>query len=286
VTAARFVDANGIRLHYLEHGRNGPTLVLTHGLSANAHFFDVVTPLLAPMRVLSVDLRGRGLSDKPDSGYSMADHAADVIGILDALGLDRVLLGGHSFGGLLTLYVAATAPERVERAVVLDVPAEVDTRVLDQIGPSLARLDQSFESTRAYLAFIRSLPYFAEDTWDEGLAAWYEAELEEAPQGGLRAHCRPEHIRQCVEATLTEDWGAIATRVGCPTLLVRTSDSFGPPGSPPIMSAEGAQRTLARLSRGELVDVPGNHITFAFGARAPVVAAAIFGFADRDRVAS
>ncbi len=288
MSTSRFVEANGIRIHYLEHDGDGPTLVLTHGLSANAHFFDVLARSLAPaVRVLSFDLRGRGLSDKPAAGYSMADHARDLSGALDALGLDRVVLGGHSFGGLLTLYAAAAAPGRVERALVLDVPDEVDRSVLDQIGPSLARLDQTYPSSAAYLEFARSMPYFADGTWDDDIAAWYETELESAGEGAVRSHVRSEHVRQCVEGVFEPDWGAVAERIECRTLLLRTRDPFGPPNSPPIMSAEGAERMLARLRHGELAEVPGNHITFAFGDRAPVAAETMLGFvgaAGRDRV--
>ena len=289
MSTGRFVTANGVRLHYLEHEGEGPTLVITHGLSANAHFFDVLARALTPgVGVLSFDLRGRGQSDKPTSGYSMADHARDLIGALDALGLDRVLLGGHSYGGLLTLYTAATAPERVERALVLDVPAEVDASVLEQIGPSLARLDQTYPSPAAYLEFARSMPYFHDGSWDDDIAAWYETELEDVGDGSVRSHVRSEHIGQCVEGTFEPDWAEVAGRVECPTLLLRARDPFGPPGSPPIMSAEGAERTLARLRHGRLAEVPGNHITFAFGDRAPVAARemlAFIGAGGRDRVA-
>ena len=103
----RFIETNGIRLHYLEHGGDGPTLILTHGLTANAHSFDglIGAGLATGIRVLSVDLRGRGESDKPESGYTMADHAADMLGMFDTLDIDSVILGGHSFGGLLTYYL-------------------------------------------------------------------------------------------------------------------------------------------------------------------------------------
>ncbi|HXH96973.1 MAG TPA: alpha/beta hydrolase [Gaiellaceae bacterium] len=284
---SRFIEANGVRLHYLDHDGEGPVLVLTHGLTANAHFFDeLVHAGLAPaLRVLSFDLRGRGLSEKPERGYSLEDHAADLLGALDVLGIERVALGGHSFGGLLTLYVAAFAPESVERALVLDAPAEVDATVLEQIGPSLARLDRTYPSRGAYLEFVRGLPYFANDGWNDSLAAFYDAELEELPEGTVRSGCRPEHIRQTVEGMLEHDWPAIAARVECPTLLLRTTDPFGPPGSAPIMSQDGARRTLARLRRGRLVEVPGNHITFAFGAHAPRVVDELRSFV-RDRVAS
>lgn len=258
-----------MRLNCVEHPGDGPTVVLLPGLSASARFFDVLAPLLAPARVLAYDLRGRGGSPKPETGYSIAEHAADVLELLPD---EPVVLGGHSFGGLVTMYVAAHAPERVERALVLDVPAEVDETVLPQIRPSLARLDHVFDSPDDYVEFMRALPYFDERTFDDGVEAWCRAEIEPAPGGGWRAHCRAAHIEQCVEATFVENWAAIAERIECPTLLLRSVEPYGPPGSPPIMQAEGAERTVARLRDGELVEVAGNHITFAFGSHASATA--------------
>ena len=82
----RFIRTNGIQLHYLEHPGDGPSTVLLPGLTANAHAFDgLVQAGLSPrFHTLALDLRGRGLSDAPEYGYTMADHAADVLGLLDA----------------------------------------------------------------------------------------------------------------------------------------------------------------------------------------------------------
>jgi pimeloyl-ACP methyl ester carboxylesterase len=282
MSTSRFVEANGIRLHYLDHGGDGPTLVLTHGLSATAHWADglVAAGLVPACRVLSFDLRGRGLSDRPETGYTMDDHAADLVGALDALELDRVLLGGHSFGGLLTMYVAATAPARVERALVLDVPAEADPAVLEQIRPSLSRHDHVFPSRAAHLDFVRSLPFLGEGDWTDDLAAYYASEVEELADGSVRSHCRPDHILQAAEGTYAPDWADVATRVECPTLLVRSVDPFGAPGAGPIMTAEGAARMLARLRDGRLLEAAGNHVTFVFGDRARALVPELVAFLD------
>ncbi|HEX8185076.1 MAG TPA: alpha/beta hydrolase, partial [Blastocatellia bacterium] len=82
-----FADVNDIQLHYIDYAGSEPVLVLLPGLTANAHAFDglIQAGLNARFRVLAVDLRGRGLSDKPAVGYSMAQHAADVIALLDHL---------------------------------------------------------------------------------------------------------------------------------------------------------------------------------------------------------
>ena len=118
----------------------GPTLVLAPGLTANAHSFDGLmrAGLGDVAHVLALDMRGRGESDAPATGYAMEDHARDVLGLLDALELERVVMGGHSFGGLLTYWLAANHPERVERCVVIDAPAG-DRPGDGRAGPALAR---------------------------------------------------------------------------------------------------------------------------------------------------
>jgi pimeloyl-ACP methyl ester carboxylesterase len=94
----RYIATNGIRLHCLDHPGEGPTLLLMPGLTANAHSFDgLITAGLSPaLRVLALDLRGRGLSDKPLTGYTMADHAADIIGLLENTFLSLWILTSDS----------------------------------------------------------------------------------------------------------------------------------------------------------------------------------------------
>lgn len=278
MSVGRTVETNGIELHYLDYGGGGPTLVLTHGLTANAHSFNRIAARLGPaVRLIAVDLRGRGRSDAPDAGYTMADHAADVMGLLDAERLDRVAIGGHSFGGLLTYYLAANHPERVERCVVLDAPAEVDPTILKQIQPSLDRLDVVMPSWDDYLALVQAMPYY-DGWWDPAIEAFYRADVVENVDGTVRARCRPGHIAAAVAGTLAVDWPSTVARIEQPTLLLRASDPFGPPGYPPILSEDLARRTLALLPDGRLVSFPGNHITFLFGDPGRAVAEAITSF--------
>lgn len=274
-----FVETNGIRLHYLEHPGDGPTMLLSHGLTANAHFFDglVAAGLSPALRVLAVDLRGRGDSDKPDSGYSIAQHAEDLLGLMDVLNLDRVVLGGHSFGGLVTYYLAANYPERVSKCVLLDAPAEVEESILEQIRPGLARLERTFPSWAEYLSMVKQMPYF-QDWWDPALEDFYRSDLRELPGGGVRSKINPAHIEECVVGVLTVDFLELAGRVRQPTLLLRAPDPFGPPGYPAILPEEQARRTIEALPNGTLVEIPGNHITYVFGQSAGLVADAITTF--------
>ncbi len=266
MSPARFVRANRLRLRYVESGSGERTLVLVPGLTANVHSFDglLAAGLDRGLRVLAFDARGRGLSDKPDAGYTMADHAADLLGVFDALGLERVCLGGHSFGGLLAYYMAANHPERIERTVILDAPAEVDPAILDQIAPSLARLERTFASWREYDELIRSFPYWDVFQWNDQIQAYYRADAEELSDGTVRARCRPGHIRAVIEGELEVDWPTVLARVACPALLIRATEPFGPPGFGPILTAESARHSMALMRDARLVEVGGNHITMLF----------------------
>jgi 3-oxoadipate enol-lactonase len=119
----RSIDVGGIRLAYQVSGPLGaPPLVLLHALGEGATDWDAVAPVFArSRRVHALDLRGHGRSDWPGE-YSLELMRDDVLGFLDALGLDRVDLVGHSMGGIVAYLFAEDHPQRVDRLVLEDVP--------------------------------------------------------------------------------------------------------------------------------------------------------------------
>jgi pimeloyl-ACP methyl ester carboxylesterase len=110
-----YVEAGGIRIHYAEAGDPaGEPLVLLHGWPQHHYMWRRVIPLLADrFRIIAPDLRGFGWSDAPDASYAKTEFRDDTIALLDALGLDRVRLAGHDWGGWTSFLVAIAAPERV-----------------------------------------------------------------------------------------------------------------------------------------------------------------------------
>lgn len=112
---------NGVRLAYVEQGsRDGAAIVMLHGYSDTHRSFDLLRPLLPrAWRSIAVTQRGHGLSDKPESGYAVEDFAADVPALLDALGIRRAVLVGHSMGAEVALQTAADYPERVAGLVLM-----------------------------------------------------------------------------------------------------------------------------------------------------------------------
>src|SRR5918992_593006 len=97
-----------------------PALCL-HGITAQHRAFNAAARYLASSRSLvGIDLRGRGDSEKPESGYGLEAHAADVIRVLDHLELQNAVLSGHSMGGFVALKTALSQPDRVRALILLD----------------------------------------------------------------------------------------------------------------------------------------------------------------------
>lgn len=280
-----FINLPAIRLHYLDSGSTEATrstLLLLHGLTANARMFEPLAGFLAPhYRLIALDLRGRGLSDKPSTGYSMAEHAADVIGLMDALGLESCIVGGHSFGGLLTIFLAAEYGKRVERALLLDAAGKLHPEVRRLIQPSLDRLGKVFPSLDDYLSAMRSMAYLC-GTWDDAYEAYFRAEALVHEDGTVTARPQAANMAEAVNNALGEDWYSRLTKVQAPALLLRAPEGYGTPSAPPVLLEADARETASALAYCRYEEVPGNHSTMMFQPAVQSVAGALRRFIDSE----
>jgi pimeloyl-ACP methyl ester carboxylesterase len=144
---SRFVDAAGVRLHYIEAGSTSsePPIVLVHGLGSTVTKWRDALPMMAARRrTLAVDLPGFGRSDAPRANYTFGYLAGGVRAFLDAMEIDRCLLVGNSLGGVTGMWLAASWPERVAGLVLVDpalpLPAGVRPDVATSIRWLLASL--------------------------------------------------------------------------------------------------------------------------------------------------
>jgi pimeloyl-ACP methyl ester carboxylesterase len=116
-----FLLVKGVKLHYLDWGGNGRTLLFLHGLGHSAHIFDDLAPkFVNDFRVLALTWRGHGKSDKPKTGYDVDTLTEDVRQFLDMMKVERVTLVGHSMAGEELTRFAGLYPERVQALVYLD----------------------------------------------------------------------------------------------------------------------------------------------------------------------
>ena len=122
---SHLIEINGIRVNYLDWGGQNEPLLFLAGMGNNAHCFDDIAPRLTNhFHVLAMTRRGFGLSDKPESGYDIASRMLDVLALLDALGIKRVILAGHSIAGDELTALAAGHPDRVNKLIYLDAAVD------------------------------------------------------------------------------------------------------------------------------------------------------------------
>jgi len=138
--AVRLQD--GVCLHYAECGKaEGQPVVFLHGWPDSWFSFSrVLSELPADIRALAIDQRGFGESDRPHCGYAIRDLANDVVALLDALGIERATLVGHSFGSFVARQVAIAHPERVDALVLIGTGYTASNPVTRDVQNSLRDL--------------------------------------------------------------------------------------------------------------------------------------------------
>lgn len=278
---ARTINVGEVDLFYLDTGGEAPPVLMLHGLSANAHSFGGIIGASdgEALRFIAPDLRGRARSGKPATGYELGDHARDVIALLDALNIEQVTLVGHSFGGYLATYIAATFPNRVSRLVILDAAISGHPRIGVLLKPSLDRLTHVADSAEQYLAEIKAAPYL-NGMWDDTIEAYFRAELVENRDGSAQSATSAAAIAQSSYGIAIEPLLHHVQQTKQPTLLYNAIDAFGPPGTPPLFDAVVARATARAFPNARYEVVPGNHITLLFGAGAAVIRNGIEAFAS------
>ena len=138
-----------VALHYRTWGtQDAPPLVLLHGLASTSRIWDLTAPILADhYYALAYDQRGHALSAKPDDGYDLPTMLADLLGFLDALGIDKPILAGHSWGANLALAFAASYSDRCAGLSLIDGGLsdfqDIPGTTLDTIKRDLAPTDLS-----------------------------------------------------------------------------------------------------------------------------------------------
>ncbi|MFO7584218.1 MAG: alpha/beta hydrolase [Anaerolineales bacterium] len=156
---SKFVEINGLSVHYKEQGVGEPVFILLHGFGASTYSWrEIMQPFSELGRVIAYDRPAFGLTARPmpgewvgDNPYSPEAQAAIVIGLMDTLGIEKAFLVGNSAGGTVSVYTALTYPQRVAGLILVDAaiytgggsPAWarplLGTPQMRHLGPLLAR---------------------------------------------------------------------------------------------------------------------------------------------------
>ncbi|MDI6761419.1 MAG: alpha/beta hydrolase [Thermodesulfobacteriota bacterium] len=241
-------------------------ILCIHGLTANFRFWDCLASALSPQhRVIAMDLRGRGLSDKPNTGYSIERHCKDILALMNDQGLERPVLMGHSLGAFISLVFAAQHPQRVDRLILVDGGGKLSktqmAKVFTGIKPSLDRLGQVFPTFDAYVSLMKQAPFL--QPWNSYMEAYFRYEVEEV-EGGVRSRVHPEHIEEEATNLKKEDSTQFYSKVTCPTLILRATRGMLAEDDL-VLPEDVANRMVKDIPHAELVELEGvNHYTILF----------------------
>jgi len=257
---------DGIEIQLAVWEGKGKTLLCVHGLTANCRCWDVIAPAISPThRVITLDLRGRGLSDKPETGYSEAHHLSDLRGIMDDLELEKAYLMGHSLGGYIAMGFAAENPDRVEGLILMDAGGELSPshwdRVTAAIKPSIDRLEMTFPSTDQFLNLMKPVPFL--NPWSPAIENYLVYDIKPVAEG-VRSRIRPEHIREEISNKRQTGAAPYYSRLTCPVLILRATDGILTPDD--VLLPEAAVAKMEReIADARCVDIDGtNHYSILF----------------------
>lgn len=241
------IQANGLRLHYLDWGGAGPPIVLLHGLRDQAHEWDPIAPALTPIgRVLALDQRGHGESEAPASGYALDDFAADLSAFCAALALDRPVVIGHSLGGRVAYHFAAAWPDRLRALVLVDIGADAAPATIPALVAQLTANSGPFASPDDALRALlggRLMP-------NAGTAHYLRHNLRRDAAGRWVWKYDLDGAIAALRAGRGRDYWDVIGRVRVPTLLVRG-------GRSDVLGAEEAARLRDSIPGATLVEMPG-----------------------------
>lgn len=258
------IESNGLSIHYTrtgssetgssetgsnQTGGDKPPLVLCHGFSDDGLCWTPVAEILATdYDVIMIDARGHGRSDGPEEGYGSLEHAADVAGVIQGLGLEKPPILGHSMGAATAMALAGTYPD-LPGAILLEdppswwaVPPAQETQTT--AAPTSRR--QRFggwviDLKRKTIDEIIAMGRKQSPTWPEAeLAPWAESKLRLSFNVLLSEQSEPV------------DWPAVVSQITCPALLI-TAD----PGLGALVTAEQAAAIQALLPNLQIENIPG-----------------------------
>jgi N-formylmaleamate deformylase len=235
--ASRYATRDGVRLHALEYG-DGPPLVIVPGITSPAITWEWLAEDLArDRRVLVLDVRGRGLSDRPASGFTLPEYAADVVAAIDEAGYERPAVLGHSMGARIAAAFGVLHPDRAGPLVLVDPPLTGPGR--GEYPTSLQAFMDQLEKARGGATVDDIREYFP--SWsDEQL----QLRLEALPT------CDENAVRETWKNFHDEDVFEYLRRLEPPVLFM-----FG--GESPVIPEHAVPEVEQTNSRLEIVRIPG-----------------------------
>ena len=262
----KMTRGDGVALGVTVWEGKGKEILCIHGLSANGRCWDIISSSLSMnLRVIAVDLRGRGRSDKPAAGYSIDVHVSDLCALMNDMKLSRPIVMGHSLGAYIALVLAARHPDLVDSIILVDGGGMLNQVQTEQfqnaIKPALDRLTQVFPSFEDYIAPMKMAPFF--QPWTQTLENYFRNDVKEVA-GGIASLVAAETIIEEALNLQQTDFHEFYPLVKCDTLILRATNGILGPADL-LLPDYSVEEMLRSLSSVRCIDIPGaNHYSIVF----------------------
>ncbi|EMJ87931.1 putative lysophospholipase [Leptospira meyeri serovar Semaranga str. Veldrot Semarang 173] len=284
-----FITTNGVKIRVGIWPGKKQSIICLHGLSGNLYSMKPLAERLNRLgyRVLSYDLRGRGKSDKPKSGYGFQNHIKDLRGIISHYKIKNPVFFAHSFGCMIAIRYAIAYPEIVKAMILMDgggllsLPKRI--QVLKVLKQSFERLDVTFSTVSEYLKLIRNSPLVPH--WSKEIEEYFRLELEKTKQGyicHMPGFVMEEELKEMggsmyfskifkyliqeprrVISKIKENKFLEFEKIGSPTLILRATEMNLFPNDD-LLPKESFEFMLERIPNSNGKEVKTNHYGILF----------------------
>ncbi|MDQ0352301.1 pimeloyl-ACP methyl ester carboxylesterase [Alkalibacillus filiformis] len=253
---------NGKKLRVFERGEGEHVVILVHGLTGNhkqmAYYQD---SLASDHRVISYDLRGRGLSDETDRPTSIDHHVGDLLDLLMMLNLKEVTLVGYSIGGYICAKVTALS-SRVRSLILLDGAGVADFGQKELILPSLQRLEKPYQSKADYIDFTKRAYEKLNINWSQQLEEIAQYETKAIDEKTVRHRSKVEVIEKDFDSFFEFNHEEVLPHITVPVLLVKATGYMG--AGRPLFFNESFAELEKIVPRINVLMTNANHFSLVF----------------------
>ncbi|TGM60336.1 alpha/beta fold hydrolase [Leptospira vanthielii] len=283
------ITTNGINIRVGIWPGNRQTIVCLHGLSGNLYSMKPLAKKLNRLgyRVLSYDLRGRGKSDKPESGYGFQNHIKDLEGIISHFKIRNPIFFAHSFGCMIALRYVISNPGAVKSMILMDggglLSLSKRLQILKVLQQSFERLDVTYPTISDYLKLVKNSPLVPH--WTKDIEDYFRLELEKTKNGyvcHMPKFVMEEELKEMggsmnllkvikylmkdpkrVISKIKENKNLEFEKIQTPTLILRATEMNLFPKDD-LLPKESFESMLERIPNSQGIEIKTNHYGILF----------------------
>jgi len=247
------VQSPALTMHYMDWGGDKPPLLALHGLSSSAHWYDKCIPLLTPyFHCIAPDQRAHGLTTQPETGYDWQTLAEDLLFLLDHLGIEKVVVLGHSWGASVAGHLAIQHPDRVESVVLIDggIHRQHNSGLAWEEYRDRLRQRDIYGKVEDYISAHKQEHAVV---WDRELEHMLLSMPESLGNNEVREYLSPTSHEQVIWNMFSDPLSSLYERISVPTLIVSAEGNTAASKSYLPLKQQGVAEALKRIPNSESV---------------------------------